>query len=292
MKLAAILIVLCAMHVRPAEACSKVECPKLVPFATAAEAMTNLGATDVAILAKAAFTLVSSKDPAHLEAVGALLLQPARIAALTKDFCVLPEILARLAANPMPEARAAFIAMTVSKAWNEDPKDGASTIRPQMLLLASGEMRPPTREVVALWKRYVQPGWVNVVVIALGLNHSTESTALFESLLRDTLYDLPNRTEWLRTSYLKHRDQLAMLQMASRLLAKPPAGLAVPIAEATFDYRTNWWGTCGGPPNPPLAGYSPDARKELRAIAKLVSKPDKQLAAAITKAIAELDKLP
>jgi len=283
---------------RPADACKTPSpCAALVAFANDAEATTALTSKDPAIAANAVFTLASSKHAPSVQGAERALLDGKLVTSILKAQhgvrCLMPAVLRALAANPL--GRAPFVALIKSKTWVEAPDRHDGSEPPTQLLRASGAIRPPPAEVIAFWKRHVGPddGWVNVTVMALAENGSSEAIKLFDSLLRDPKHDVETRAAWLHSSFIAHRHEVLMLEMAASLLrAKLPAPLATAIGEVVFDYRQDWYGTCPGPRAPAIASYTPAARKLVRAIAPLVraGKPDAELATAITTMISALDK--
>lgn len=283
---------------RPAEACKTP--PPCAELVAGTDDPAKLVAGDGEVAARAALAFARSAKPEQLKVLGKALQTPAVLERIMKldqsRRCVMPVILRALAANSVPQARKEFVALIASRAWAErtDRSDGSDLL--DELLRATGVFRPVTPEVLALWTRLAKPmdGWVNVTVIALAENATPEAAALFERLLRDPKHDLDTKSSWLRSDLVGHRDQLELLKMAGRLLdAKLPAQLQAAVMEGVFDYRPEWYGTCPGPTLVPLARYTTDARAALRAVAAKARthKPDPVVAAAITKAIAELDRI-
>jgi len=273
-------------------------CAELAPSASPTAA--GLADPDAAIAAQHALSFARSTTPASIETVAKSLRDRAwvtrMIAAPGGSLCLLPPVLGALAANPSKEARAAFVSLVTSKVWAEDGTDSSSIERVGTLLRATGAFRPTSPEVVAMWKQLAAPsvGWAPVVTQALSENGTTEAATLFEAMLRDTAFELDNRISWLHSDLLGHRASPVLLAMAIRLLDAKELALRVGAIESVFDYNQRWWGMCGGPKLVPLATFTADGRTQLRAFATKAKKQklDKALTQAITRTLAELDKLP
>jgi hypothetical protein len=296
MKLALFVV---AIVVAPeiASACKKLPaCTALQPLKSADDA--KLDAKDDLVVARSALTLAASSKAKHIAAVTKVLLRQdfnARILAMPDgQRCVMPAILRALATNP--DGRKSFVTLATSQMWQEDPNDDAATQRQDILLRASAVMRPPAKEVLAMWEKLAQPdnGWVNVVALVLPENATPEAAGRFEQMLLDRKHDKAERIDWLRGGFIEHRHEPEMLKMASRLLdVKLLVEVRTAVIEAVFVVDNQHYDTCGPPPFAPLAAYSKPARDELRAFAKKVKgeKLDKALAAAVTKTVAELDAI-
>ncbi len=244
-------------------------------------------------------TLAPSSAPTELRALGRAFERESTLKQLMTleagKRCVMSQILSALAGNPAAEARARFVALTTSPTWAEDPNRADGADLTEALLRATGAFRPPTPEILTMWKRLSLPddGWVNVTVMALTENGSETATKQFESLLRSPKHELNERIGWLRSDYLAHRDNPRLLHMANRLLDSAlPATLKAAIADTTFDLHYENYSTCGPPPVPPFATFAPNARKQLHSIATKLRarKPTPRLADAITSALAQLSK--
>lgn len=284
---------------RAADACSMAApCAKLESSTT--PTADGLAAPDASIAAQHALALARSTTPASIEIVAKSLRDRVWvsrvIAAPHGARCLLPPILGALAANPTKEARAAFVSLVTSKLWAEDGADASSTDRVGALLRATGSFRPTSPEVVAMWKQLGAPsvGWASVVTQSLSENGTTEAAALFEAMLRDTAFELDNRISWLHSELLGHRENPVLLAMAIRLLDAKERELRIGAIQSVFDYNQRWWGMCGGPKSVPLATFTAEGRTQLRALAAKAKKQklDKTLTQAITRTLAELDKLP
>ena len=296
----AAIIVILSTCPRPAEACITLPpCVDLAPLGSSEAAVAELESASASIAARAALTLARSSAPTELRALGRALDRDATLKQIMSleagKRCAMPQILSALAGNPNQEARARFVALTISPTWAEDPNrtDGADLT--EVLLRATGAFRPPTPEILAMWKRLSLPndGWVNVTVMALTENGSEAATKQFEALLRNPKHEPNERIGWLRSDYLAHRDNSRLLNMANRLLDSAlPTTLKAAIADTTFDLHYENYTTCGPPPVPAFATFAPNARKTLRSIAtKLRARnPSPSLAQAITSALAELLK--
>jgi hypothetical protein len=285
---------------RQAQACKTLPpCTELAPLASSQAAVAELESKNASVAAKAAFTLARSSVRDELHALGRALQRQAKLTQiLALDHgkrCVLPQILTALASNPQARARAEFIALTTSPVWAEDPNRADGADLTEALLRATSAFRPPTPEILALWQRLSLPndGWVNVTVIALTENGSEAASKQFEALLRNPKHQLDERIAWLRSDYLAHRDDPWLLNMADRLLdGALPAKLKAAVADTTFDLHFANYSTCGPPPVPAFASFTPNARKALRAVAAKLRarRPNPRLAQAIAAALEALPK--
>jgi hypothetical protein len=292
---AGLVAVLLSFGAREAKACSRIPCDSIVLRPSARGAESDLTSSEWA--ASAALTIARFGDPSQLTALGRTMQTPALLARLEAGRqmdCMLLPVVRALADNPLPEARAAFLGLLTSKLWavHDERSDGGD--RMNVLLRATGGLRPPGPKVVALWKHYSAPddGWINVTVMALAENAAPEAAALLEARLLDARHDVETRVAWLHSDLLGNRDKITILRVARRVFdSKTARAVRWAAAEAVFDYRNEWYGDCGGPPSPVLSSYSAASRAELRAFAAKVSaqKPDAALSAAIARTLFALE---
>ena len=286
----AALIALVNTH--DADACkTPPPCVALQSFPTEAEAERGLTEQDPVILARSLVTIARAGDPKRLTRVQKLLLD-GRIAKQIHDApdgrrCLLPAVLRAFAEGSLGQFT--FVALINAKAWNDD---GDLT---DALLRASGALKKGPADVVAFWKKYSKPedGYINLTTMALIENGSAEALELFENLFTDPKHEVETRKGWLHTTFIEQRHQPRVLAMVKRLLAtKLPAPHVAAVGEATFVVRQRWYGTCPGPTPPAASSYTPEARTLVKQLATTVraNKPDAELAKAITRLLAELDK--
>jgi hypothetical protein len=171
-----------------------------------------------------------------------------------------------LSENSAPPARKVLLSLTTSLAFLDH------RARVDLLIQTLGQIKPAPREVVDFWERHFQPedGYSSLTVWAVLDNGSEPAIALFERKMKDNGFPKTEREYWLTAAVLQHRNDLPLLQACARLL---DSGLEEPyrllLIDVLFDYKPDDWYGAGHWYKPrPRKGATPEALKELRALAQ------------------------
>jgi hypothetical protein len=227
----------------------------------------SVSSTQAAALALAASALPSDHATLRQELLSedflARLGPPKTSRRSPQDSPLLP-VLQTLSTNPAPSARQVLLALTQAASFNRNPD------RTDLLIRACAALRPAPPEVVAFWDQHCQPedGFTPLTIEALVENGSAPALALFEKKMLSNRFSDDVKTDWMRSSVLTHRNDLAVLQSCQRLLAGAlPHKLRPALVEVFFDYKPAEWfppDTVLRPPARAQAGT--EARAQLRAI--------------------------
>jgi hypothetical protein len=168
--------------------------------------------------------------------------------------------------NPSAPAKQTLVALTQATSFKDCPACE------ELLIKALATVRPPSPEVIRYWDVHSTPDAIHTyfVIDALCQNGSAAAIALLEKKLLDPQHDHDMKVTWLRTSVLRHRYDVPLLQAAWRMLsATLPKSLRATLVEALFDYRREWFPPDANASAPPdAATASPAAIKLLQQIGK------------------------
>ncbi len=216
-------------------------------------------------LATLALFLAASSDGSDPRRLGDALVDPAFLARLdtaadyqqSYHLLRLSQVVQRLSANPLPEARAVLARLTT------DPRFGSHVLRLQLLIRALAYVRPSEPAFLNFWTRSSVPNHPLAydVVEALAFNQSEPALGLLVSLLTDVGHPEDLRRAWFRQVILPRRNDAPLLLACEQVLARKPSdAIQVALAESLFDYRPEWY-VGDLPPEPPVRVMSPEARR-------------------------------
>ncbi len=199
-------------------------------------------------LVQAALSLANSRDATDQHALLDVLRSEDFLARLDSEEAYrgrakrlrLWRILEALSKNPAPGSQATLIALTQTPSFIKD------ATRVDLLIYASAVLRPPPPEVVRFWDVHSQPedGFTPITIDAMVKNGSEPALALFEKKLAGPAHEDEDKTDWLLSSVLVHRNDVALLQSCERLLAAGlPEALRLTLVSVLFDYRPQEWYT-------------------------------------------------
>jgi hypothetical protein len=254
-------------------------------------------------LARAAQQLAASADPEDHAALLKYLqsetfrqkLDPPEEETTGPDDLLLARPIRTLTANKAPPARETLLALIRDEEFLKHPD------RVDILVRATGAMRPPPPVVLAFWKRFTVPDDIHTefIIRTEVENGSAPAIACFEDALQDSRFDEELRVAWMRRHVLEFRAETEILAMADRLVTGPTSKLSKPLklalAEALCDYRPEeWYGPHRIAKPQSRARTRRPGRDALRKLATFVKEqlsPDPKLRAALEKTVAELDAL-
>jgi hypothetical protein len=170
-------------------------------------------------------------------------------------------------------------------------------VRADLLIEACAVIRPAPPEVVRFWDNHSQPddGFSHLTIKAVVDNGSAPALVLLEKKMADSKHSEEDKTAWMRSRILTHRNDLPLLQTCERLLtAGLPAGLRPSLVEVLFDYRPAEWFSPAASFNPPdRRQASPEALAQLRKIGQLALKTvplTERLKEMVEKTLEEIEK--
>ena len=173
-------------------------------------------------------------------------------------------ILQTLSTNQVSTARQVLLTLTRDDGFNRDPD------RTDALILACASVRPAPPELVAFWDNHCRPddGFTPLTIAALVENASDPALALFESKMLSDSFSEEDKTDWMRSSVLTHRDTPPLLRSCEKLLhGSLSPKLRPALVQVLFDYRPAEWFPPDNVISPPdRAHASPEARALLRNI--------------------------
>jgi hypothetical protein len=192
-------------------------------------------------------------------------------ATLPPEKLALQVILARLSRNPSEAARTAIAALCSNKEFL------AEAARVECLLRALPNVRPLPEKAIPLLRKSAEPASESLEIAIRVLFDIGEKSALgiFAEQVINSRQDFLLVQSWLRDPLLRHRYDLAVLEMCAELLQQPKldADRKNALVEALFDYRpSEWYQREGVPPKPPSSKkLSRGARELLRKIAVVIA---------------------
>ena len=135
----------------------------------------------------------------------------------------------------------------------DDPVFAADAYRQQLLVRAAAAMPGP--EPVALWRRFAAPDnpLLYDVVTAAAASGTPAATGFLRAMLTDPAYDTAVRADWVREIVVWHRDETAIIELATHLLEDEdvPALVRETMAEAMFYPDPSRWDPAGAERAPP-----------------------------------------
>jgi len=160
-------------------------------------------------------------------------------------------VLDALSKNDSPHARVTLTKLTENEMFLEEP------VRTVYLIESTARLKPPPPAVIDFWKTQSDPdeGLPALVVSALVENGTPDALKLLEMIMADPRQDKEDKTIWIRSDILEHRDDFLLLQSCERMLnGGLPEDLRPVLVEALFDYRPEKWYS-------PSFNYSPPDRR-------------------------------
>ncbi|MCI0420387.1 MAG: hypothetical protein L0312_14375 [Acidobacteria bacterium] len=160
------------------------------------------------------------------------------------------------------------------KALTQAPGFSKNPARIELLIEACSAVRPAPPEVIQFWGVHCQPsdGYLHVTMEAILDNGSPPALALFEGKMMDARFSHEDKTAWMLSSVLMHRNQAQLLHSCRRLLngslAEP---LRPTLVEALFDYKPQEWFT-------PATALTPEYRGKASTEALLLLRDIGQMA--------------
>ncbi len=135
-------------------------------------------------------------------------------------------------------AHKVFSQLALAPAWaNEDA-------RIELLIRALATVRPATPEAIAFWDKYSEPedGFANLTIDACIVNGSSPAIDLVAKKLIDTKHSVEERSGWLYSSVVPHRNDETLLTMLESLMDSPvDAEIKAVIVDVIFDHRPEEW---------------------------------------------------
>ena len=128
--------------------------------------------------------------------------------------------------------------LTLAPVWVE--RDA----RIELLVLALATVRPATPEAIAFWDKYSQPedGFANLTIDACIANGSAPAIDLVAKKLIDPKHSVEERSGWLYSSVVPHRNDETLLTMLESLMDSPiDAEIKAVIVDVMFDHRPEEW---------------------------------------------------
>lgn len=141
--------------------------------------------------------------------------------------------------------------------------------RQELLVRALVAVRPSPPEAIKYWDSQSQPDSINLhlTIDALCDNGSEPAIGLLEKKLADPQQEFEYRVLWMRSSMLRHRNDLPLLRVCERMITSTlPPELRPLLVEALCDYHREWYLSCKPPKPPPRIEATPEAKEQLRKI--------------------------
>lgn len=171
-------------------------------------------------------------------------------------------ILEALAGNAADQAVQTLDALAASPQYQE------SGVFREMLLQASGLMKSAPDNIKSLWQAQLGPEAeeLDLTIAMLVENGSPEAIGLLEQTLLKNKYEHDYVIAWMQDAFLRHRQDLYLLEACERLLASAqwPLDLKNALVEVLFDYRPSYWYPMQEAPPP-----KPPARESLDKLARI-----------------------
>jgi hypothetical protein len=142
------------------------------------------------------------------------------------------------AANASAAAQHSLVALTTSATFLHEAR------RTDGLIRATAIVRPAPPALVHFWEQHsrADDGFTNLTIHAAIENGSPPAIAFFEGKMLDHQHDADDKTVWLHTDVLSHRNDPPLLAGCERLLAGHLApALKSALIDSLFDYRPDEW---------------------------------------------------
>jgi hypothetical protein len=231
--------------------------------------------TDAEVLQRTAISIARSGTAANLEVLGRLLHDPEFLRRLdpSPDFKTahLSKVMAALAEHPTPQVADLCLSLA------EDPAYIAVDDRQSFLLEIVAKVKPMSQRAADLFRNANEQGYFAFNARLLTENASPRALALFETMMLDRDEPLESRVECLHVSFVPHRTELPILQVADQIVARASErGLVLGVTESVFDFRQEWFGIESGiAGSPSWQTASPDSLRLAAAwAAKLLQRRD------------------
>jgi hypothetical protein len=172
-------------------------------------------------------------------------------------------ILETLAENPAPTAKELLTQLT------QNPVFLANLSRVEMLILACASLRPVPEPVLKFWIQQTGPesSSTPLVVEALFTNGTEPAMKLFENLMNNPSYSDSDKTFWLRSYAVPHRDDLYFLQAAERAIqGNAEKQTKFEWIRTIFDYKAGWYPPRDIPTPPDPMLIQPQSKQKLLSI--------------------------
>ncbi len=128
--------------------------------------------------------------------------------------------------------------LTLAPVWVEQDA------RIELLVQALATVRPATPDAIVFWDKYSQPedGFANLTMDACIANGSAPAIDLVGRKLIDSKHSVEERSGWLYSSVVPHRNDEALLAMLDALMGSAvDAELKAVIVDVIFDHRPEEW---------------------------------------------------
>lgn len=172
-------------------------------------------------------------------------------------------VLETLAENPAPPAQELLTQLT------QNPVFLSNLSRVEMLILACANIRPVPEPVLKFWTQQTGPesSSTPLVVEALFTNGTEPAMKLFESLMNNSSYSDSDKTFWLRSYAVPHRDDLYFLEAAERAFqGNAEKQTKFEWIRIIFDYKAGWYPPRNIPTPPDSMHIQPQAKEKLQLI--------------------------
>ena len=116
--------------------------------------------------------------------------------------------------------------------------------RIELLVQALATVRPATPDAIVFWDKYSQPedGFANLTIDACTANGSAPAIDLVGRKLIDSKHSVEERSGWLYSSVVPHRNDETLLAMLDALMGSPvDAEIKSVIVDVIFDHRPEEW---------------------------------------------------
>jgi len=116
--------------------------------------------------------------------------------------------------------------------------------RIELLVQALATVRPATPDAIVFWDKYSQPedGFANLTIDACTANGSAPAIDLIGRKLIDSKHSVEERSGWLYSSVVPHRNDETLLAMLDALMGSPvDAEIKSVIVDVIFDHRPEEW---------------------------------------------------
>jgi hypothetical protein len=128
--------------------------------------------------------------------------------------------------------------LALAPAWAEEDA------RIELLIRALATVRPATPDAIAFWDKYSEPedGFANLTIDACIVNGSSPAIDLVAKKLIDAKHSVEERSGWLYSSVVPHRNDETLLTMLESLMDSPvDAEIKAVIVDVIFDHRPEEW---------------------------------------------------
>lgn len=217
---------------------------------------------------QAALQIADANDPDGLRLLGQKLGSNEFLSILDseQDYQSSPEtlnvtgVLETLAENPAPQAQELLTQLT------QNPVFLSNLSRVEMLILACANLRPVPEPVLKFWIQQTGPesSSTPLVVEALFTNGTEPAMRLFENLMNSPSYSDSDKSFWLLTYAVPHRDDLHFLEAAERAIQRnAEEQTKFEWIRVIFDYKAGWYPPRDIPVPPDPMLIQPQSKEKL-----------------------------